>query len=134
MLRGIHLCAVAEALTYAHYVGLDLDQVLVDAAGGSRMLAFTGEAMIKGLREEDLAVAINQGVEELHAIEQGLRSVVDEAQKLKIPVFLGSQALNLIRLADRSGIAVAASIVKIWRGWSFWFFTRSEVSKDRFSL
>ncbi|KAI0894311.1 oxidoreductase [Annulohypoxylon nitens] len=118
MLKGIHLCAAAEALTFAHHVGLDLDQVLslcVEAAGGSRMLATVGETMIKVLREEDLTVATNQGVEELHAIEQGLRDAVDEAQKLKIPVFLGSQALNLIRLADRSGIAVAASIVKLWR-------------------
>ncbi|KAI0011833.1 oxidoreductase [Xylariaceae sp. FL0662B] len=118
MLKGIHLCAAAEALTLAHHVGLDLDQVLnlcVDAAGGSRMLAAAGEAMIRVLREGDLAVATKQGVEELHVIEQGLQHAVDEAQRMKIPVFLGSQALNLIRLAGRFGVEAATSIVKLWR-------------------
>ncbi|KAF4810277.1 L-threonate dehydrogenase [Colletotrichum tropicale] len=42
LLRGIHLCAAAEALAFAHFVGLDLEQVFelcTNAAGGSKISA-----------------------------------------------------------------------------------------------
>lgn len=46
LLRGLHLCAAAETIAYAQYVGLDLDQVLelsVSAAGGSKILSREGQ-------------------------------------------------------------------------------------------
>ncbi|KAH6895926.1 NAD binding domain of 6-phosphogluconate dehydrogenase-domain-containing protein [Thelonectria olida] len=117
LLKGIHLCAAAEALTFAHKVGLDLDQVYelcINAAGGSTMLKSFGGDMIRVLRGE--APAVGDG---LVALTKDLAGAVDEAQRLKMPLFLGSQALNLLRLVlqhkpkDRPETPMAL-VVKVW--------------------
>lgn len=108
LLRGIHACAAAEAIAFAAHVGLDLAQVLdlcVNAAGGSAMLENFGPDMIRALgagRAEAArgweAKEDDEGLEKLAA---GLEAAVDEAQRLKLPLFLGTQALNMIRLASK---------------------------------
>lgn len=117
LLKGIHLCAAAEALTFAHKVGLDLDQVFdlcINAAGSSTMLKTSGGDMMKILRGEPPVV-----VDGLAALTQELHEAVDEAQKLKMPLFLGAQALNILRLVlqhkpkDRPEAPMALA-VKVW--------------------
>ncbi|KAI3396600.1 hypothetical protein diail_11852 [Diaporthe ilicicola] len=127
LLRGIHLCSAAEAIAFASHVGLDLDQVFdlcINAAGGSAMLRLHGPEMIKAFRggREQVAqgwAAVQGGDGGLGAVLKGLQAAVDEAQLLKMPLFLGNQALNLIRLALQAttsgpdGLAVAA-VARAW--------------------
>lgn len=104
LLRGIYLCSAVEALSFAHHVGLDLDQVFdlcINAAGGSKVLSTVGSDLLKtlrsgapGLRSTDTSIQ-----NFIKTISEELQVVVDEAQRLKVPLFLGNQALNLIRAA-----------------------------------
>ncbi|KAH7150332.1 NAD binding domain of 6-phosphogluconate dehydrogenase-domain-containing protein [Dactylonectria estremocensis] len=117
LLKGIHVCAAAEALTFAHKVGLDLEQVFelcINAAGGSAMLKAFGGDMIKVLRGEPPATT-----DGLATLASELREAVDEAQRLKMPLFLGASALNILRLVlqhkpkDRPEAPMALA-VKVW--------------------
>ncbi|ETN42947.1 uncharacterized protein HMPREF1541_02105 [Cyphellophora europaea CBS 101466] len=121
LLRGIHLCSAAETLAFSHYLNLDLDQVLelcVNAAGGSGILESIGPDIIKTLREG--RPPQSAGAYRLQQIAQELQDAVDEAQRLKAPLILGSQALNLIRIVQQHAPqefrehAGAASVVKQW--------------------
>lgn len=132
LLKGIHLCSTAEALAFADRVELDLDQVFelcVNAAGGSTMLDTYGPEMIKAFRAgrektgEGWAPRISpEAGESLEKVAEGLQEVVDEAQRLKMPLFLGSQALNMIRIALQYNTAVQgtatqcapAALVRAW--------------------
>lgn len=127
LLRGIHLCSTAEAIAFASHVGLDLDQVFdlcTNAAGGSAMLNLYGPEMIKAFRGGRAEVVRGWTAEQgggrgLGAILEGLQAAVDEAQLLKMPLFLGTQALNLMRLAlqdaspGQDGLA-AAAVTRAW--------------------
>lgn len=118
LLRGIHLCSAAECLAFAKRLGLDLDQVMdlcVNAAGGSVMLDKTGPEILGVFG----AAGAPQGTESLPKLTQELQDAVDEAQRLKVPVFLGSQALNISRLAlsHRPKTAPEATwgqVVRVW--------------------
>ncbi|PSR80020.1 NAD binding domain of 6-phosphogluconate dehydrogenase-domain-containing protein [Coniella lustricola] len=125
LLEGIHLCSTAETVAFAHHVGLDLDQVYelcVHAAGGSQVFASVARDMIRVLqrgasrepdgRQETLPLAVDK-----------MQTVVDEAQRLKCPLFLGSQALNLLRLAlikseEADGEAKAAPSTAVLKAWA----------------
>ncbi|KAJ0104094.1 hypothetical protein J7T55_007020 [Diaporthe amygdali] len=127
LLRGIHLCSTAETIAFASHVGLDLDQVFdlcTNAAGGSAMLNLYGPQMIKAFRGGRDQVAQGWTAEQgdgpgLDGILEGLQAAVDEAQRLKMPLFLGNQALNSIRLAlqntssGRNNLA-AAAVARTW--------------------
>ncbi|KAJ9132151.1 Oxidoreductase [Pleurostoma richardsiae] len=123
-LRGVHLCAAAETLAFADFLGLDLDQVFdlcVNAAGGSRVLATFGQQMVQGLRhgtslQEWLKDDPDNGLEKLFG---DLQKAIDEAQKLKVPVFLATQALNLLRRALQSGKGTESklatgAVIRVW--------------------
>ncbi|KAM7214482.1 3-hydroxyisobutyrate dehydrogenase [Rhypophila decipiens] len=121
LLRGITLCAAAEALAFAHAVGLDLDQVYelcINAAGGSKALQKFGPEIMKAYKEGSAAQGwsvADSGVG-LKEVADKLQAAVEEAQRVKAPVFLGGQALNIIRLALRSvgdGLS-AGAVVKVW--------------------
>ena len=124
MLRGIHLCAAAESIAFAAAVGLEFDQVFdlcIHAAGGSRMLENAGPEMIKAFREGKAAsgFAAAAAGSTLSSVLAKTEAAVSEAQLLKTPVFLGTQALALLRLAQQSGLskmsdASAASVIKLW--------------------
>lgn len=131
VLRGIHVCAAAEAIAFASHVGLDLDQVFelcINAAGGSAMLDAFGPDMIKAFKAggggDSWTTARGEGDDGLEKLAAGLQAAVDEAQRLKLPLFLGTQALNLVRLASRGvesgggGAAkqelATAAVVKAW--------------------
>ncbi|KAH7134165.1 NAD binding domain of 6-phosphogluconate dehydrogenase-domain-containing protein [Dactylonectria macrodidyma] len=117
LLKGIHVCAAAEALTFAHKVGLDLDQVFelcINAAGGSAMLKAFGGDMMNVLRGKPPTAT-----DGLATLAEELREAVDEAQRLKMPLFLGAQALNILRLVlqhkpkDKPEAPMALA-VKVW--------------------
>lgn len=130
LLRGIHLCSTAEAIAFASHVGLDLDQVFdlcTNAAGGSAMLNLYGPEMIKAFKGGRDHVARGWAPAQgsgsgLGDILEGLEAAVDEAQLLKMPLFLGNQALNLVRLAKQGGSTgstgqdglAAAAVARMW--------------------
>ncbi|KAF4772784.1 putative 3-hydroxyisobutyrate dehydrogenase protein [Colletotrichum scovillei] len=127
LLRGIHLCAAAETLAFAEFLGLNLHQVhelCVNAAGGSRLLTKFGPEMVQCLRpgtkvQHEAATAAEQqgGLGELL---RDVENAVEEAQRLKVPVFLATQALNLLRRAARAGRGktlsgvTAGALVRVW--------------------
>jgi 3-hydroxyisobutyrate dehydrogenase len=99
LLKGIHLCAAAETIALAARLGLDLDQVFNlcrNAAGDSRMLETCGPDMMNLVRGQQSS---SDGSGSLVSLAQELQEAVDEAQKLKAPIFLGCQALNIARFA-----------------------------------
>ncbi|XXH03331.1 hypothetical protein Hte_009729 [Hypoxylon texense] len=119
LLKGIYLCSAAEAIAFAHKCKLDLDQVFdlcINAAGGSTMLQTAGLDMIKLCRGEKLSTRSGEGFK---AIARQLQAAVEEAQRLKAPVYLGSQALTLTRLARKlasqaTGDISSALVTKVW--------------------
>lgn len=129
LLKSIHLCSAAESIAFANHVGLDLNQVFelcINAAGGSAMLDKFGPEMIKALQTGRAKAAEGWPANEdggLEEVSEKLQAAIDEAQRLKVPLFLGSQALNMIQLASqdtRSGIhttqLASAAVVKAWLG------------------
>lgn len=119
LLRGIHLCATVEALSFAKHIGLDLDQVAelcINAAGGSKVLSATWRQVLRILdsgdaRGEDIGVDL--GLDKLFA-------AVAHAQKIKAPLFLGAEALCLlIRSGAKATTSVSrgdlASLVNVWK-------------------
>lgn len=121
LLEGIHLCSAAETLAFADFVKLDLDQVFelcTNAAGGSRMLDRFGPGILAAFKSGVAAKGweTEAGVYDVTAAADRLQAAVDEAQRLKMPLFLGTQALNLLRTATRSldGKASAGAVVKLW--------------------
>ena len=120
LLKGVLLCSAAEALAFASAVGLDLDQVFdlcINAAGGSKMLQNFGPDIIKAFKQGAAGQgwsATNQT--KLDDIATGLRAAVEEAQRIKAPLFLGNQALSIMRMALQSGAPglAAGAVVKLW--------------------
>jgi 3-hydroxyisobutyrate dehydrogenase-like beta-hydroxyacid dehydrogenase len=126
LLKGIHLCSAAETLAFASHLGLDLDQVFelcINAAGDSKMLKSIGPDIIKAFQEGRAAQswAVEGTSQSLQSIAKELQEAIREAQAIKVPLFLGSQALNVIRLALRAGSKTASaadmamgSVVGVW--------------------
>ncbi|KAM7203405.1 3-hydroxyisobutyrate dehydrogenase [Naviculisporaceae sp. PSN 640] len=121
LLRGILLCSAAEALAFAHAVGLDLDQVFelcINAAGGSKGLEKFGPEIIKAYKAGNAAQgwSVSEGSVGLKEVADKLQAAVEEAQRIKAPVFLAGQALNIMRLALKSGGdgLAAGAVVKVW--------------------
>ena len=121
LLKGILLCSAAESLAFASTVGLDLDQVFelcINAAGGSRILEKAGPEIIKAFKEGTVEQGwkASEGGLGLKSLGDKLQAAIEEAQRIKAPLFLGTQALNIIRLAlqsDGEGLA-AGAVVKVW--------------------
>ncbi|KAI1372542.1 NAD binding domain of 6-phosphogluconate dehydrogenase-domain-containing protein [Hypoxylon crocopeplum] len=119
LLKGIYICSAAETIAFANRCNLDLDQVFdlcINAAGGSTMLQTIGPDIIKLCRGERLSTGPGESFGEL---ARQLQEAVEEAQRLKAPVYLGSQAYNLTRLAqhltpEASGDVSRAVVAKVW--------------------
>ncbi|EFX00720.1 phosphogluconate dehydrogenase [Grosmannia clavigera kw1407] len=122
LLKGIHLVAAAESLALAAHLGLDLDAVLAlccDAAGGSAMLTAHGPAIISAIRRTPLD-ALTPDIDTLDSVFRGLAAAVHAAQLLKLPVRLGTQALNILALARRQigtscSVVPAGAVVRVWQ-------------------
>jgi 3-hydroxyisobutyrate dehydrogenase len=94
LLTSIHLVSAAESISLAKHVGIPLPQLYelaCDAAGGSTMFKEAGAKMIPILEgKEDGKGKVLGGYIE------ALRTVVNEAQTIKCPLYLGTGALNLL--------------------------------------
>ncbi|KAJ2970038.1 hypothetical protein NUW58_g9817 [Xylaria curta] len=121
LLRGVYLCGIAESLVFAKRCQLDLDQVYdlcINAAGGSNVLETVGPEIINLLRGE--TTAADAAGESLQGLARQLQEAVAEAQRLKMPLYLGTEASNLIRLAlqqngrDPGQPLSRATIAKVW--------------------
>ncbi|KAF2477238.1 uncharacterized protein BDR25DRAFT_371264 [Lindgomyces ingoldianus] len=100
LLRTVHLCAAAESIAFAKHVGLPLPQLYelaVDAAGGSTMFKDFGAKMIPILEGED------SGKERIVSFLESIKIVLEEAQGIKCPLYLGSGALNLLLMVRGKG-------------------------------
>ncbi|KAI1455634.1 NAD binding domain of 6-phosphogluconate dehydrogenase-domain-containing protein [Annulohypoxylon moriforme] len=119
LLKGIYLCSAAETIAFANRCKLDLDQVFelcINAAGGSTIFQTVGPDIIKLCRGQPLLTGDGEGFKE-HA--QQLQEAVEEAQRLKAPVYLGSQALILTQLAtqlasEATGHVSRAMVARVW--------------------
>ncbi|KAI1204258.1 NAD binding domain of 6-phosphogluconate dehydrogenase-domain-containing protein [Annulohypoxylon truncatum] len=119
LFKGIYLCSAAETIAFADRCNLDLDQVFelcTSAAGGSTIFQVVGPDIIRLRRGQPLPTDDGEGFKE---IAQQLQEAVEEAQRLKAPVYLGSQALTLTQLAtqsasDATGPVSRATIAKLW--------------------
>ncbi|KAI1331693.1 NAD binding domain of 6-phosphogluconate dehydrogenase-domain-containing protein [Xylariaceae sp. FL0255] len=123
LLKGIYTCAAAESLAFAKKCGLDLDQVFelcINAAGGSTIFETVGPQIIKVLQGEPAESASpSASGESLWDAAAELQEAVTEAQRLKCPLFLGTQAINLMRLALQNAhasdkVLPRAMIVNVW--------------------
>ncbi|KAJ8122252.1 hypothetical protein ONZ43_g1508 [Nemania bipapillata] len=120
LLRGIYLCGTAESLAFAKRCQLDLDQVYdlcINAAGGSKVFETAGREIINMFRGAQ-TLAETEG-ESLQEVARQLQEAVAEAQRIKMPLYLGTEASNLIRLAQQhsqtqSGTLPRATIAKLW--------------------
>jgi 3-hydroxyisobutyrate dehydrogenase-like beta-hydroxyacid dehydrogenase len=121
LLKGINLCAAAESLAFAHAVNLDLDQMLdlcVNAAGASTMLKQHGPLFIKALREGVASKSweATEGSPSLKDVAERLQRAVEEAENTRMPLFLGKQALDVLREALQFGAfsPSVAAVVNVW--------------------
>lgn len=123
LLKSIHLCSAAEAVQFGAHVGLDLDQLRElcnAAAGGSTIFERESLDMIKHIRENKASHgwAASKNKMPLEEAIQGAQKAVNEAQRLKFPLPLGNQALNLLTMAKRSlpplSDAAAGSVIINW--------------------
>ena len=121
LLKAINLGAAAESLAFANAVGLDLDQVLdlcVNAAGASTMLKQYGPSFITALRAgaASKTSAVAEGAPSLNEVVQRLQSVVEEADRAKVPVALAKKALDVFREALQFGTPAVAveALVNVW--------------------
>ncbi|RWA07214.1 hypothetical protein EKO27_g7876 [Xylaria grammica] len=120
LLRGIYLCGTAESLAFAKRCQLDLDQVYdlcINAAGGSKIFEIVGPEIIGLFRGKQTLAEANG--ESLQDAARQLQEAVAEAQRLKMPLYLGTEASNLIRLAlqhapDQTQPLPRATIAKVW--------------------
>lgn len=100
LLVGIHLVAAAEAISLAKHVGIPLAQLYkltCDAAGSSFVFRDLGGKLIQIVagHAEDSGDVVKETT-------QRLQRVIDEAQAIRCPLYLGSGALNLLHQAGHS--------------------------------
>ncbi|KAI1431181.1 NAD binding domain of 6-phosphogluconate dehydrogenase-domain-containing protein [Xylaria sp. CBS 124048] len=120
LLRGVYLCATAESLAFAKRCKLDFDQVYdlcINAAGGSKILEDVGPEIMDLFRGKQETLEVNG--ESLQDLAAQLQEAVTEAQRLRMPLHLGSEASNLMRLVlqhvpDQTQPLPRAIIAKVW--------------------
>jgi 3-hydroxyisobutyrate dehydrogenase-like beta-hydroxyacid dehydrogenase len=121
LLKAINVCAAGESLAFASAVGLDLDQVLdlcVNAAGASTMLKKRGPAFIAALRVGSASKLeeATDGEPTLGDVAQRLQSIVEEAERVKVPLFLGKRASDVFGEALKFGTPKPSvnAVVNVW--------------------
>jgi len=124
LLKAIHLCAAAEAISFAKHLGINLNQfykLCVDAAGGSVMFREKGLQMVHTISEKNLKAnsGVENGVHSAATIRDfinDLDDVLKAAQKVQSPLHLGTAARNLLLLAERrlGKQARDFEVIKFW--------------------
>ncbi|KAL2164743.1 hypothetical protein VTH06DRAFT_38 [Thermothelomyces fergusii] len=121
LLRGINLCAAGECLAFASVVGLDFEQVLdlcVNSAGSSTVLKQYGPRLISALRQsaESRSAKAAEGELSLDAVAEKLQRVLEEAERVKVSLSLGTQALGVVREVLKAGVSPLSlnALVNFW--------------------
>lgn len=102
--RGIILVSAAEAISFVRHLHVDFEQffdLVTNAAGGSSLFNERAREMYSGNGATD-----GQSLDE--AIIK-LKTVVQKARDLNIPLHLGNAALNVLLLARRRGEGAATT-------------------------
>jgi 3-hydroxyisobutyrate dehydrogenase len=113
MMEVTNLVAAAEAIAFARYLKVDLQQffaLVSNAAGSSRQFMTRGLEMIEG------NIDMQAGSEKIdHAILR-LERAVQKARDLHCPLHLGNAALNTLFLAKRAGFGdeSTASVMQVY--------------------
>jgi len=120
LLKGIHLCAAAEALAFADHLGLDASQfygVVNSAAGASWMFRDRGPRMIANHGKhkntewiaKDKQNTIKSSVDSMSTVMQAARDVA-------CPLYLGNVAHNILLAMEHRGWdeCTDESIVEFW--------------------
>ncbi|OJJ50783.1 hypothetical protein ASPZODRAFT_126723 [Penicilliopsis zonata CBS 506.65] len=114
LMRATNLCAAAEAIAFARFLNVDLDQfyqLVNDAAGASRIFTTQGLEMIEG-RVGDKAT---QGAVRLRTVTEALEKAIQAGRDVTCPLHLGHAALSLLLLAQRAeGDQSSASVIRIF--------------------
>lgn len=119
LLRNIHLCAAAEAISFARSLDVDMAQFyeLVNAAaGGSAMFRTRGLEMIGSSLKNGTSNANGVDGRTLKQAVEEMTAVVDAARSVNCPLHLGSATLNLLYSAQRRGWGERrdASVIRAW--------------------
>lgn len=115
LLVNVNIVAAAEAIGFARYLKVDLQQfygLVNEAAGASAQFKSRGAEMIEGLKDGEApagTLTVDDAVKELS-------TVVAEARQLNCPLHLAGEALSLFTFAQRRGYGreAAASVLKVW--------------------
>ncbi|KAJ5939786.1 hypothetical protein N7466_002920, partial [Penicillium verhagenii] len=107
MMEVTNLVATAEAVAFARFLKVDLEQfyrLVSDAAGSSRQFMIRGLEMIEG------QIDLLPGTETIDDAILRLERSVQKARDIHCPLHLGNAALNTLFLAQRAGFSGESSI------------------------
>lgn len=107
MMEVTNLVAAAEAISFARYLKVDLQQffgLVSNAAGSSRQFMTRGLEMIEG------NIDMQPGSEKINDAILRLERAVQKARDLHCPLHLGNAALNTLFLAKRAGFGDESSV------------------------
>ncbi|KAH8703364.1 putative oxidoreductase [Talaromyces proteolyticus] len=115
LMQYTNIVAAAEAVAFARHLNVDMTQfydLVINAAGGSKMFNTLGATMIKGI---PIGVAAT-GDLTVDDIVKELSDIVQEARDLYTPLNLATAALNQYLVAQRRGWGkeAATSIIRAW--------------------
>lgn len=110
-----NIVSAAEAVSFARYLNVDMTQfydLVINAAGGSKMFNTLGATMIKGIPKGDAPV----GTLTIDTIIKELSDIVQEARDQFIPLNLATAALTQYVGAQRRGWGgeAATSVIRVW--------------------
>ncbi|KAJ5587582.1 uncharacterized protein N7459_003347 [Penicillium hispanicum] len=113
MMEVTNLVAAAEAIAFARYLNVDLQQfftLVSDAAGASKQFMTKGLEMIEG------RIGQTDGPETLNAAIARLEKAAQKARDLHCPLHLGNAAMSVLLLAKKAGLGTegSASVVKVF--------------------
>ncbi|KAJ5091966.1 hypothetical protein NUU61_006836 [Penicillium alfredii] len=113
MMQVTNLVAAAEAIAFARYLKVDLQQfftLVSDAAGASREFLTKGLDMIEG------RIGANAASETIDGAILRLEKAVQKARDLHCPLNLGNAAMSVLFLAKRAGFGAEGStgVIKVF--------------------
>jgi len=120
LLKGIHLCAAAEAIAFADHLGLDASQfssVVNSAAGGSWMFCDRGPRMIaKYGKHHKTEWTAKDKQNTIESSVNSMVTVIQAARDVDCPLYLGNVALNILLAMKHRGWdeCTDESVVNFW--------------------
>lgn len=110
-----NIVATAEAVAFARYLNADMAQfyeLVIDAAGASKVFKTVGATMIKGIPKGEAPA----GSLTVDKIIKELSDIVQEARDFFIPLNLATTALSQFIVAQRRGWGgeAATSVIRVW--------------------